>query len=293
MLTTVEFEKPYDGALSLALGFFDGVHLGHRTLFEKIHEFCKSSGTIPAVSTFSDMATRKQIIYSYRDRKRMFEELGLQVCIALNFNKIKHLSGNEFFYVLVHTYNIKHIVCGEDYTFGCDHCDVETLRELCNEYGITFVVMPMLVYKGVCVSSTNIRALLRAGDVDLAKKLLKVPYHVSGEVVSGDGRGRNIGIPTANIDLPRGGMEIKHGVYGTYTELDGKLYRSVTNYGPRPTFLQSKFAIETNILGENFDSLRGKIITVYFHRFIRGVSKYLSEKLLIATIKKDQQWEDL
>ena len=190
-------------------------------------------------------------------------------------------------------YNIYHIFCGENHKFGCDGCDTDKLQEFCNEFGVKLTVIKLFDYEGVRVSSTAIKTLLKAGDVDTAKTLLKIPYHIRGEVVSGDGRGRNIGVPTANLELPYGTLEIKRGVYGTYTEIDGELYRSVTNYGARPTFMQSKFAIETNVLGYNGEPLNGKEIVVYFHKYIRPIRKYPSAEALVQRIKKDMEWTDL
>ena len=290
MLKTVEFGNSINNELSLALGFFDGVHLGHRTLIDRVRLYSVQHDLTPAVSTFSDMATRKEIIYDYHERRKIFEELGMSVCISLSFLKIHKLNGKEFFDELTSIYNIRHIVCGENYTFGSDRCDVKVLAELCAENEIKLEVLPLLDVDCIRASSSNIRNLLKNGNISLANKLLGEPYHVRGEVVHGDGRGKNLGIPTANLEPSLTAMKIRNGVYGTRVIIDGNTYKSVTNYGPRPTFLQSKFAIETNVPNEKLHTLTGQNIKVYFYKYLRGVNKFANEKLLLNAIKKDLEW---
>lgn len=292
-MVTVEFGKPYDGKICVALGYFDGMHLGHRKIMEKTIEAATENNCIPAISTFADNPNRKKTIYSYHERKRLYAECGAELCLSLYYARVHSMTGREFLDELTKIYRVEHIVCGEDYGFGCDGCGTDALKKYCDEKGIGLDIVPLYVYLGVKVSSTAVKNFLIAGDVDSARKLLSVPYHVSGNVVNGDGRGRFIGVPTINMSLPVDAMEIKYGVYGTYTEIDGKRYRSVTNVGPRPTFGQSKFAVETHLLGYDGDSLLGKYAVVYFYKYIRPVRKYGKAEELVARIEKDKEWEDL
>ena len=292
-MVTVEFGKPYDGRMCVALGYFDGMHLGHRMIMDKVKEIASASGCAPAISTFADCPNKEKTIYSYHERKKLYAECGVEVCLTLYYARVHSMPGKEFFDALTTMYDVEHIVCGEDYGFGCDGCKTAELKKYCDEKRIGLDVLPLYVYCGVKVSSTAVKNFLIAGDVDSARKLLSEPYRVSGDVVRGDGRGRNIGVPTINLSLPADVMEIKHGVYGTYTEIDGKRYRSVTNVGPRPTFGQSKFAVETNLLGYDGDSLLGKRAVVYFYKYIRPVRKYRTAEELTARVEKDKEWEDL
>lgn len=292
-MVTVEFGKPYEGKICVALGYFDGMHLGHRKITEKVTEIAKKENCVPAISTFADSPNKEKTIYSYHERKRLYAECGAELCLTLYYARVHSLTGKEFFDELTGLYDVVHIVCGEDYGFGSDGCKTAELEKYCRERGIGLDIVPLYIYHGVKVSSTAVKNFLIAGDVDSARKLLSVPYHVSGDVVSGDGRGRFIGVPTINLSLPVDAMEIKYGVYGTYTEIDGKRYRSVTNVGPRPTFGQSKFAVETNLLGYDGESLLGKHAVVYFYKYIRPVRKYRTAEELIARIEKDKEWEDL
>lgn len=293
MLTTVEFGKPCDKALSLAVGYFDGVHLGHRTLLAEITRLSAAHGTAPAVSTFADSPKNGENIYGYDERRRLLSDCGMEICLSLYYLRVCGMRGEEFFALLTDLYDVRDIVCGENYTFGSDRCDVGKLGELCRAKGISLTVMPLYDYCGVRVSSTAVKTFLRTGDVDAAKKLLGMPYHIRGTVESGDGRGHRIGMPTVNIGRPADMMEIRRGVYGTYTELYGKMYRSVTNYGARPTFDRSAFSIETNLMGYEGGSLLGKEITVYFHRYLRPVRKFADAKELVETINRDKEWKDL
>lgn len=292
-MTTVEFGERLNDGMVIAMGYFDGMHLGHREILAKAKQLADERGLKTAITTFSDSPNRKDTLYTYFDRKKLFAQCGADICVSLCYARICNMTGEDFLHDLFAYYGITHVVCGENYKFGADGCDVTRLRELAQGFGVGVTVMPLLDVGGVRVSSTAVKAFLKTGDADAAKKLLGTPYHIRGEVTYGDGRGRVLGIPTANLDLPIGIMEIKRGVYGTYTELDGKLYRSVTNYGARPTFLQSRFAIETNLLGYEGGSLLGKEITVYFHRYLRPIRKYRDKDELLARIAKDKEWTDL
>lgn len=292
-MVTVEFGKPYKGKICVALGYFDGMHLGHRKIMDRVVKTSVEKNYVPAISTFADSPNKEKNIYSYHERKRLYDECGAELCLTLYYSRVHSMKGAEFLNELTGTYDVAHIVCGEDYGFGCDGCHIGELKDYCESHGIGFDVVPLYVYQGVKVSSTAVKNFLIAGDVDSARKLLSVPYHVSGDVVSGDGRGRFIGVPTINLALPVDAMEIKHGVYGTYTEIDGKRYRSVTNVGSRPTFGQSKFAVETNLLGYSGDSLLGNHAVVYFYKYIRPIRKYRTAEELVERIEKDKEWEDL
>lgn len=292
-MTTVEYGKFCRGFTVIALGHFDGMHLGHRQILAKAKELADARGYKTAITTFMDSPNRKETLYTYYDRKKLFAECGADLCVSLCYARICNMTGEDFLHDLFNYYDIRHVVCGENFKFGSDGCGVQELHALCYRFGVGLTVIPLLDIEGVRVSSTAVKAFLKTGDVDAAKKMLGVPYHIRGNVVYGDGRGRNIGLPTANIDLPIDIMEIKRGVYGTYTLLDGELHRSVTNYGARPTFLQSRFAIETNLLKYEGGSLLGKEITVYFHKYLRPIRKYKSADELLARIAKDKEWTDL
>lgn len=292
-MNVAEFGSPIARRIYLALGYFDGMHLGHRAIAETVRSSAEKLGCAPAISTFADSPAGKTPVYSYHDRKELYAECGMEICLTMYFSAVGRMTGGEFFRRLTETYDIAGIACGEDHTFGCDLLGVDELGKLCAEKNIPLTVVPTVYLEGVKVSSTLVKNYLLAGDVDAAKRVLVRPYHMRGPVISGDGRGRGIGVPTINIRIPTGIFAMKQGVYGTYTEVGGKRYRSVTNVGPRPTFMQNKFAVETNLIGYEGGSLLGESASVEFHRYLRPIKKYASAEELVARIRKDKEWTDL
>ena len=293
-MITAEFGKPFDGKFCLALGYFDGVHIGHRAIISATISKAAELGCVPAISTFADIPdVKKAPIYSYHDRKPLYAECGAEFCLTLYYSAIRNMRGAEFFEKLTTEYQPLHLVCGQNYTFGCDLLGVDALKALCDGKGIGLTVVPTVIYHGVCVSTTLIKNYLTTGDVDAARKMLVTPYHIRGSVVSGDGRGHNIGVPTINQRIPAGVLTPKQGVYGTYAEIGGKRYRAVTNVGPRPTFSQSKVAVETNLIDYDGGSLLHELAAVYFYRYLRPVRKFANAEELVARIQKDKEWTDI
>ena len=288
-MITVEFGKKVEGKLCLALGYFDGVHIGHRKVFENVFECALKAGLVRAVSTFADKPNKSDSVMSYADRKQLFSQLGMEVCISLFFIRDGHKKGREFFEELTTVYDIVEIVCGEDYKFGCDFCDVTVLDALCREKGIALNVVPLYNLDGVRVSSTAIKILLKSGKLAAANKMLVTPYHITGRVVSGQGIGRNIGMPTVNINPPEGIIPLRHGVYASIVEIDGKQYAAVTNYGGKPTFGRSACTVESHLIDYDGGSLLSRDITVYFVNFIRLIRKFKTADELVAQINKDMQ----
>ena len=293
-MIVTEFGKTFDEEICLAMGYFDGMHVGHRLLVGKVNKRAKELGIKSAIMTFGDNPNKKSTIYSYHHRKKIFEECGIDLCLSLTYSKVCNMSGKEFFDTLTTKYKINYIICGDNYKFGNDGLTAHALSKLCEAKGIEFFEEPLYIQQGVCVSSTAIKSYLIHGDIHATNRMLMTPYHIVGEVVSGEGIGNRIGKPTANIQKPQNILEIKKGVYGTYTKINDKLYRSVTNYGDCPTFSKSKLTIETHLL--NYDSdenLRGKEITIFFYKYIRPIQKFKSASELVARIQKDEKWEDL
>ena len=293
-MITAEFGKPFGGKFCLALGYFDGVHLGHRAIISETRRIAAELRCLPAISTFADTPNGKKIpIYSYHDRKALYAECGAEFCLTLYYSEICGMRGAEFFEKLTTQYSPLHLVCGQNYTFGCDLLGVSELAELCAGKGIGLTIVPTVIYHGVRVSTTLIKNYLTTGDVDAARKMLVTPYHINGNVVSGDGRGHNIGVPTINQRVPAGIIAVRQGVYGTYAEIGGKRYRAVTNVGPRPTFGQNRVAVETNLTDYDGGSLLHEFAAVYFYRYLRPVRKFTSAEELVARIEKDKEWTDI
>lgn len=291
-MKTVEFGQCIDEKICVALGFFDGVHIGHRKILEKVKVDAALSDMKCAVSTFADRPNKSESILTYPDRKRLFESVGMDYCVYLYYLKECGKSGAVFFEELTTVYDVGEIVCGEDYRFGSDHLNVRELQKLCDAKGIRLIVIKLFNLDGVRVSSTAIKILLKSGKLTSANKMLGTPYHISGKIVAGQAIGRNIGTPTVNINQPQGIIPLKHGVYGTLVTLGSKQYDAVTNYGNKPTFDPRIFSIESHLIGYDGPSLFGEDITVYFIKYLRSIRKFKNAEELVKQIKKDMRWKE-
>lgn len=276
---------------AIALGMFDGVHMGHRAVIDRtVAE--KANGLLPVVLTFSvdrSAPRRKQgtkRILTDRIRLEYLESIGVEVVEIPAFEEIKEYSPRDFVaLILVKMLRAKTIACGFNFHFGKNaEGDVELLRTLCAEYGIRLVVVPALLDGGVPVSSTRIREALLGGDIELANEMLGCPYSIDFEVAHGMEIGRAIGIPTINQIYPEPYLIPQYGVYASYTMLEGKRYRSITNVGVKPTIEGERLPLaETHIIGVD-EHLYGQNVKVSFMRFLRGERKFESLDALSAEI---------
>lgn len=281
----------------VAIGNFDGVHLGHQKIIHLAVEKAKNWSCQSAVYTFRPhpQSVLKpdrpiQLISSYDEKLEVFGQLGVDLVVEepfdLNFSKIEP---EKFFSdSILNKLNAKGVVVGYDFAFGKErHGHLSLLEELCKKASVELAVVPAFSLGGENVSSTKIRQYLNAGEIEKANSLLGRPFSYRGSVVTGDGRGRKIGFPTANLQ-PENKMLVPYGVYATETCLDGKLYPSVTNIGIRPTFGSQAVLIETHLLNVSLD-LYGKQIQVQLIRRLRGEKKFNSIDELKAQIALDIQ----
>lgn len=280
---------------SVALGFFDGVHAGHRAVIDAA---VKAAGNrlIPAVFTFTlsqngDTPASKTGFYSImteNTKERFMYSLGVRYIVAPDFNCFKDMSGEEFFKnILLKKMNAKALCCGEDFRFGRRaECGVNELREFCSEYGVALTVLPKVKIDSGEVSSTRIRQAVLNGDVELAAKLLTQPFSIDFEVIGGRKLGRRINAPTINQAFDEGFLIPQFGVYATVTNVDSKLYPSVTNVGVKPTVGSDRVLAETYIIGFDGD-LYGRHIPVSFLKKMRGEKKFDSIEELKNQIHND------
>lgn len=230
---------------SIALGTFDGFHLGH----QKVIELSKKSGYMPYVLLFSVHPLKcikgeaPPEILTDGLRKSLLGEMNVGA-LEIDFSEIMHLSPESFVRdILVGRFSAGAVSCGENYTFGDNGSgNVEVLRRLCRKYGIELYVAPMVEFDGTEISSTRIREAIRSGDMQTAAKMLGRPFSYDFTVVAGDRRGHLLGFPTINQFFPDGFVQPKHGVYASYVEIGGKAYPAVTNFGRRPTIGTPRFA---------------------------------------------------
>lgn len=274
---------------AVALGYFDGVHLGHQLILKQAVE----SGLYPIAFTFKVEwglpDNKKQItrIFPYSIRREKMSEIGISAIIEPEFIRIKNVQPKKFVDdILAKRFRAKLVLCGKDYRFGANASgDSNDLKALCEQAGIEARVSDHLKCLGSAISSTRIKDALKRGEISLASKMLGFNYFFKYMVVRGNKLGRQIGFPTINQKLQPGIFVPKLGVYSSITEVGTKLFPSITNIGTRPTTqIQSQPIAETHIL--NFAAnLYDKKIKVILLDFIREEKQFSS----LDELKKEIQ----
>lgn len=286
--------------ITVALGNFDGIHLGHQRLIGEAVAIARRNNGTAAVLTFHPhpMAVLKPelappMLLDQEAKRRMMAELGVDILILLPFTlNFAQLSPEEFIKdVLVKQLNVKAIVIGYNYSFGHrGRGNPETIWKYADECCYTLSVIPPVKVGSQVVSSTLIRNKLAEGDVAAAQKLLGYYPFTEGTVVLGDRRGNTLGFPTANIDCPAGMMVPARGVYSVHVDMDGETYLGVANVGTKPTFNGSnqRINIEVHLLDFCGD-IYGKKIKVKYVRRLRDERKFSSITDLVNQIQADVQ----
>ncbi|BAI81404.1 riboflavin biosynthesis regulatory protein RibF [Deferribacter desulfuricans SSM1] len=283
-----------DSSTIITIGNFDGVHLGHQTIIKKVLSLAKEFNLKSGVVTFSPHPIKFfnkdiKLIMTERKKIKIFESLGIDYFFNLTFNESIANMDPEIFIreFLVKSLKASFIVVGYDYRFGRKRKgDYELLKMLETKYGYTAFKIPPVKIDDIIVSSTNIRSLLSKGDVELANKMLGRPFTLEGVVVKGDGYGRLLGYPTANLSV-KNELIPANGIYATKTIINNKKYLSVTNIGIRPTLVnKNEVRVETHIFDFDED-IYDNFIEVEFHSYIREEKKFEDVNSLIKQIQKD------
>lgn len=282
---------------AVALGNFDGVHKGHKKIIEELKATAKELGLTPSVMTFEPHPLKlfKPDLKNYRittieEKAKILEQLGIEQLFIMDFTAdFSKISANDFIteYV-VKALKTKFLITGEDFHFGFKRQGSPALlAEAAKSFG--FIYKPVDAIKSgdnIRYSSSNIRKAIEDGDIATANNLLGHEFFISGEVIKGLQNGRTIGFPTANLQFSNDKMMPVFGVYSSTTEVDGKLLRSITNIGLKPTVGGKEPLCETHIF--DFDgNLYGKEIKVMLKKFIRPEQKFSSLDELKQQIKKD------
>ncbi|HEX9026662.1 MAG TPA: bifunctional riboflavin kinase/FAD synthetase [Clostridium sp.] len=282
----------------IALGSFDGLHIGHLSLIYKVVEVAKKNNGKSMVFTFKNhprtFINKEEAPKLLMDNNRKIEILKIHkvdiVCFQEFDLKFMKMTPKEFVEFLVFEYNIKGFVVGFNYKFGYKNLgDVELLKKLQNEYGYELYVMEPCTYKTQVISSTRIRKALEDGEVLDASKMLDLPYTLSGEVIHGKQLGRTIGFPTANLKYNQNFILPKIGVYYTNIKVNNNIYKGITSVGNNPTVEGKTLTIETYILEFNKD-IYGENIDVSFIKKIRDEKKFNSLEELKDQLQKDKSF---
>lgn len=280
----------------VALGTFDGLHIGHQEVIRKMILNCQRRNLKSCVFTFAnhprELTTKTGApprILTLDDKVRLLESYGVDILVILNFDKrLMSIEPDAFVRdILIRGLNTRYLTVGFDFRFGKKAAgNVELLRAYAEDGHYEVDIVSPVVAEGEKISSSAIRALLKEGRIEDVNSQLGRHYHVSGEVVAGKRVGNTIGFPTANLKISSNMTLIKPGVYVTKTTVRDTVYYSVSNVGYNPTFDQKMFNLETYILDFNKD-IYHEIISVEFHTRIRDEIKMDSLEQLIDYIKKD------
>ncbi len=282
----------------IALGSFDGLHVGHLSLIYKVVEVAQKNSGKSMVFTFKNhprafinKENAPKLLMSNERKIELLENNKVDIVCFKEFNdEFMQITPKEFIEYLIFTYNAKGFVVGFNFKFGYKNLgDVELLRELQNEYGYELCVMEPCTYKNEVISSTRIRKALESGEVSDAYEMLNIPYSLSGEVVHGRQIGRTIGFPTANLKYDEKFVLPKIGVYYTNIKVNNNIYKGITSVGKNPTVEGKSLTVETYILDFNED-IYGKEIEVSFIRKIRDEKKFNGLKELKEQLEKDKSF---
>lgn len=281
----------------LAIGNFDGIHLGHQAILRAVEQRAIETGCVATALTFDPSPRRvlkpeaaPQRLSTSVQRMDWFGMVGLEAAVVMPFTlELARLAPEDFVdQILVRDLQVRAVLVGENFHFGHRQAgDVKLLRELGMRKGFDVVVIPPVVFRGEIVSSTCIRKSISEGDVAYAARLLGRPFVLTGEVVKGAGIGSRFTFPTLNL-VPEQEILPAQGVYVTRTRIDGESQtrRSVTNIGMRPTFNGSGVTIETHLL--NFsEEIQPKRIEVHFWKRLRAEKKFSGPDELRTQIGKD------
>ena len=288
--------EPY----SLAVGFFDGVHLGHQQVINTAISHAKNKGLKSAVMTFDPhpsivLGGRNEKVFYITTLEQKIEKLeamGVDTLFVVNFTSdFAKLSPENFVEYFIKDLNVQHVTAGFDYSFGAfGKGNMDMMKQLAGEdFAVT--VVEKFEQESDKVSSTRIRKALKEGDMEEAHHLLGRPFEVQGIVVHGDKRGRTMGFPTANVQHKEGSFVPSTGVYAVKILVQDEWHDGVCNVGYKPTFKDpnnKQLSIEVNIF--NFDkNIYGEQVVVAWYKRLRSEQKFNGIDALIAQIQEDKQ----
>ncbi len=282
----------------LAIGVFDGVHVGHQHLIQQVIRKARAIDGTSLVMTFSPHPV--QVLYPHGSfslltplscRLSLFAQLGVDVCLVVKFTKaFSRLGPHQFMrQYLAGMIKPKEIIVGDDFKFGHDrqgHLDI--LEQEGKRYGFIAHEVASVRRGGYDISSTLIRQLIARGRFTIAQKLLGRRVSVFGKVIRGDARGNILGFPTANLDV-RGCVLPPRGVYVCRAIMGNKAYGAMTNIGTRPSFAGAGLKVHCEVHFFDFHrNIYGQNILVEFIRKLRDEKKFSSPAALVAQLKKDE-----
>ena len=280
----------------LTIGVFDGVHRGHQEIIHILTAGAHTSGAPAVVLTFEPhpafvLAGREiKCLTTPEERSALLQELGVDTVITMEFTReLANHSAEDFMAEIKRHLGLKKLVIGYDFALGKNRAgNFERLTEIGRELDYQVQALEPVRQGSEVISSTLIRKTVADGNVRQAAGWLARPYAMTGAVIPGDGRGRTIGIPTANVDIPLNKVLPANGVYACWARVDSKIHQAVVNIGLRPTFTGGDALprVEAHLLDHSED-LYGKLLTLDFTERLRDEQKFASVDALISQIRSD------
>ncbi len=282
-----------------AIGFFDGIHIGHQKVIDQAKLLAKEQDVKSAVITFDPHPsvvlkkekTDVQYLTPLTVKKSLMEQLDVDYLYIIRFDKtLSQLSPKEFLEHFIVGLNIDHLVAGYDFSFGFKGAGNMSNIQTFIDKPLAITKVEKISYHDQKVSSTRIRSLLKEGNLELTEKLLGRPYSVVGEVVRGEQRGRTIGFPTANFKITEPYFLPRVGVYAVEVIMENNVFYGMANLGYNPTFTDQIVdpKLEVNIFDLN-QNLYGEILQVNWKSYIRDEVKFSSVEELVEQIRQDEK----
>ncbi len=288
-------ELTYINNTSLALGFFDGIHQGHRVVLQNTIHTAKKTGSQSCVILFKEHPNniltnnKTEQILTLDEKLSMLEKIGIDNVILLNFEDYQNMRAKDYLKdVLVKYFSPKSITTGFNHIFGYNReGDSNLLKEYSSIYGYEYYEIPPYVINETLVSSSQIRNKIKLGNFQDANKLLGYNFFIQGIVIKGEQLASKIGFPSANIEYPKNKIEISHGVYYVKTEIASKEYDGIYNWGIiNSNNGEKKLKSEVHIL--NFDkNIYGEKIKISLVAKIRNQTDFATKEKLQFQIKRD------
>lgn len=293
-ITTFTTQQP----TVLTIGTFDGVHLGHQKIVERVVATARQEGLLATVFTFFPhprMVVQHdkglKLIHTLEEKKQLLQQLGVDLLVVQPFNEaFAQLTAEEFVStILVEHLNVKKVIIGYDHRFGRNRtANIDDMRLFGKKYGFAVEEISVQEVDEVSVSSTKIREALNKGDVTTAEHYLGTPYSLTGRVVHGLKLGRTLGYPTANIQVTEEYKLIpKDGVYAVYSYIDGRKVYGMMSIGKNPTIEGKGASIEVYFFDFNGD-LYDQKLTIEFVQYLREEQKFATIDLLKKQLQDDE-----
>lgn len=287
------FEKPV-----VTLGSFDGVHLGHQAIIRRLIEKSKEKKRAGVVVTYQPHPQSvvapddaPSLLTTLEEKLALLEKLGVEEMVVMNFDEqLREYSAEEFVEkILVSKLNVGDLVVGYDHAFGKNRAGkIDLLKEAALKYHFDLEVVSALRVNGVRVSSSRIRKELEAGEFAKAKSLLGHSYPLSGTLVRGKGRGKSLGYPTLNLEIPARKLLPQDGVYSAGVQLEGKRYVGMMYVGPKPTFGENTRSVEVHVFGLQKDVCHLRL-ELFVESWVREPKKFAHPEHLKDQLKSDEK----